>query len=357
MEAEPIMADEIRDADSNPSLYGFKNSRERHEQYREDPLMKGVSPSRGRTTPLFPIEGQTTIVRQRRPREAYRGPEAEASGVYTRSNKRKRDDSYSTSPDFPESPWDDNDEGPIVRDMSSAMKIFKIPYTGGSDYLESIMVRGHTNSRKPQGQQSHKFPGVGRTLGGPPTPQRTTIPNFGSSLSGKPFRSCMQTGMSLHGKGNILGNGMAMKGLEGQVREQQALRFMQLNGSFAVEENDTGRFVPEVRPLSAELEPDEVSDKEEGFLVPKLEPGLGDEDILGSLLGLGGIEKESEDGSMAPTVAKRPRGRPRKHPLPVLSEAANSLGKGRSKTGCITCRKRKKKCDEAKPGCKIFLQA
>ncbi len=58
----------------------------------------------------------------------------------------------------------------------------------------------------------------------------------------------------------------------------------------------------------------------------------------------------------APTPAqqpkvKRPRGRPRKHPLtPVVS--TNKVTKGRSKTGCITCRKRKKKCDEAKPRCK-----
>ncbi|KAI1822220.1 fungal-specific transcription factor domain-containing protein [Xylaria intraflava] len=48
--------------------------------------------------------------------------------------------------------------------------------------------------------------------------------------------------------------------------------------------------------------------------------------------------------------AKRPRGRPRKHPLgPQV--ANNKAAKGRSKTGCITCRKRKKKCDEAKPRC------
>ncbi|GAP90649.1 putative C6 zink-finger protein PRO1A [Rosellinia necatrix] len=48
--------------------------------------------------------------------------------------------------------------------------------------------------------------------------------------------------------------------------------------------------------------------------------------------------------------AKRPRGRPRKHPL--TPQVVNSkIAKGRSKTGCITCRKRKKKCDEAKPRC------
>lgn len=50
--------------------------------------------------------------------------------------------------------------------------------------------------------------------------------------------------------------------------------------------------------------------------------------------------------------AKRPRGRPRKHPLAAIP-SANKVGKGRSKTGCITCRKRKKKCDEAKPRCML----
>lgn len=49
--------------------------------------------------------------------------------------------------------------------------------------------------------------------------------------------------------------------------------------------------------------------------------------------------------------AKRPRGRPRKHPVPT-QESLAKVAKGRSKTGCITCRKRKKKCDEAKPRCK-----
>ncbi|KAK9441721.1 OefC [Metarhizium brunneum] len=47
---------------------------------------------------------------------------------------------------------------------------------------------------------------------------------------------------------------------------------------------------------------------------------------------------------------KRPRGRPRKHPQPQAVNV-NKVTKGRSKTGCITCRKRKKKCDEAKPRC------
>ena len=54
---------------------------------------------------------------------------------------------------------------------------------------------------------------------------------------------------------------------------------------------------------------------------------------------------------MSPVAAKRPRGRPRKHP--VVPESINKITKGRSKTGCITCRKRKKKCDETKPRCML----
>ncbi|KAK3689220.1 hypothetical protein B0T22DRAFT_513414 [Podospora appendiculata] len=45
---------------------------------------------------------------------------------------------------------------------------------------------------------------------------------------------------------------------------------------------------------------------------------------------------------------KRPRGRPRKYPTTPTIAAAK---KGRSKTGCLTCRRRKKKCDEVKPRC------
>lgn len=48
--------------------------------------------------------------------------------------------------------------------------------------------------------------------------------------------------------------------------------------------------------------------------------------------------------------APRKRGRPRKHPIksPVVSKKTSHA---RSKTGCGTCRRRKKKCDEAKPHC------
>ncbi|KAI1367716.1 fungal-specific transcription factor domain-containing protein [Xylaria arbuscula] len=59
---------------------------------------------------------------------------------------------------------------------------------------------------------------------------------------------------------------------------------------------------------------------------------------------------KSDSPSPAEPKAKRPRGRPRKHP-PVTQQPHSKIAKGRSKTGCITCRRRKKKCDEAKPRC------
>ncbi|KAJ5384380.1 Protein of unknown function DUF3468 [Penicillium concentricum] len=60
--------------------------------------------------------------------------------------------------------------------------------------------------------------------------------------------------------------------------------------------------------------------------------------------------KQADVESGAPAAVPRKRGRPRKHPLPVPGGQAK-ITKGRSKTGCITCRRRKKKCDETKPAC------
>ncbi|KAK3672151.1 hypothetical protein LTR78_007904 [Recurvomyces mirabilis] len=72
------------------------------------------------------------------------------------------------------------------------------------------------------------------------------------------------------------------------------------------------------------------------------------------------IEERDEDGPDEVQDAKpstvvdangvpvpRKRGRPRKHPLVEQKKASHI----RSKTGCGTCRRRKKKCDETKPSC------
>ncbi|EHL02126.1 putative transcriptional regulatory protein moc3 [Glarea lozoyensis 74030] len=85
-------------------------------------------------------------------------------------------------------------------------------------------------------------------------------------------------------------------------------------------------------------------------VVPKLEP-MEDEDInMADLEMKESVPPETPSATSTPAQAKRPRGRPRKHPKPT-PESQAKITKGRSKTGCITCRKRKKKCDEAKPGC------
>ncbi|KAJ5574157.1 uncharacterized protein N7459_008584 [Penicillium hispanicum] len=61
-------------------------------------------------------------------------------------------------------------------------------------------------------------------------------------------------------------------------------------------------------------------------------------------------EHDEHGDSGVPVAVPRKRGRPRKHPLPVPGGQLK-VTKGRSKTGCITCRRRKKKCDETKPAC------
>lgn len=100
---------------------------------------------------------------------------------------------------------------------------------------------------------------------------------------------------------------------------------------------------------------DQDPDPDELLTVPKLEP-MDDDDFC---------MEEFHEAPATPVLAhlshghagqgqakpKRPRGRPRKHPLAQIA-SSNKITKGRSKTGCLTCRKRKKKCDEAKPRCK-----
>lgn len=88
------------------------------------------------------------------------------------------------------------------------------------------------------------------------------------------------------------------------------------------------------------------------MLVPKIEPSEEDDFDMDDVKEAPRTTPKPTPSSSGPGgKAKRPRGRPRKHPL-IPQVAANKVAKGRSKTGCITCRKRKKKCDEAKPRCK-----
>lgn len=57
---------------------------------------------------------------------------------------------------------------------------------------------------------------------------------------------------------------------------------------------------------------------------------------------------EAEDAKPIVTLTgPRKRGRPRKHPVVEQKRSAHA----RSKTGCGTCRRRKKKCDESRPSC------
>lgn len=92
-------------------------------------------------------------------------------------------------------------------------------------------------------------------------------------------------------------------------------------------------------------------------VVPKVEE-LDDNDELPGVVKPLGVEtpglsvsmphQSGTDPAAAPVTVPRKRGRPRKHPLPVPGGQVK-VTRGRSKTGCITCRRRKKKCDETKP--------
>ncbi|OOF96653.1 hypothetical protein ASPCADRAFT_206839 [Aspergillus carbonarius ITEM 5010] len=91
-----------------------------------------------------------------------------------------------------------------------------------------------------------------------------------------------------------------------------------------------------------------------GEVTPKIEE-IDDVDELQSIKPVG-VETMAHassthpDSTAAPVNVPRKRGRPRKHPLPAPGGQVK-ITKGRSKTGCITCRRRKKKCDETKPAC------
>lgn len=99
-----------------------------------------------------------------------------------------------------------------------------------------------------------------------------------------------------------------------------------------------------------------ISSPEEDEVVPKIEE-IDDDEAFAIELANERIRTtgqmdvvESKDKSVSiPVTGPRKRGRPRKHPLPAPGQI--KVTKGRSKTGCITCRRRKKKCDETKPTC------
>lgn len=64
-------------------------------------------------------------------------------------------------------------------------------------------------------------------------------------------------------------------------------------------------------------------------------------------------EPSAEELPISPTEparVRRGRGRPRIYP-PRSPTTSSKQTKARSKTGCTTCRKRKKKCDETRPFC------
>ena len=90
--------------------------------------------------------------------------------------------------------------------------------------------------------------------------------------------------------------------------------------------------------------------------IPKMEPIDDDNFCLSDLEEAPAISHEPAESTVlnSSTKVKRPRGRPRKlSTVPAVPAANGKVAKGRSKTGCITCRKRKKKCDEAKPRCEL----
>ncbi|KAH6668168.1 fungal-specific transcription factor domain-containing protein [Plectosphaerella plurivora] len=108
------------------------------------------------------------------------------------------------------------------------------------------------------------------------------------------------------------------------------------------------------RSLDADDDQDALWEQSSGdaLIIPKLEPTEDDFDLdeVMEAPPPSSTTDQPPTTSATQTKEKRPRGRPRKHPLNTIINTSK-VTKGRSKTGCITCRKRKKKCDEAKPRC------
>ena len=94
------------------------------------------------------------------------------------------------------------------------------------------------------------------------------------------------------------------------------------------------------RHWSSELESE---DEDTGGITPKIEelenPTIKD------------IKRAESPQAKFGMVRERRKRQPSKE-APSTPPCTGKVAKGRSKTGCFTCRRRKKKCDEAKPGCK-----
>jgi hypothetical protein len=82
-------------------------------------------------------------------------------------------------------------------------------------------------------------------------------------------------------------------------------------------------------------------------IVPKVE----ERELLLSDVKTEPIAEEPPISPTEPPRVRRGRGRPRLYP-PRSPTTSSKQTKARSKTGCTTCRKRKKKCDETRPFCK-----
>lgn len=64
----------------------------------------------------------------------------------------------------------------------------------------------------------------------------------------------------------------------------------------------------------------------------------------------------SSDQTVELPLPRKPRGRPKKD-TPATPATPSFKKNGRSKTGCQTCRNRKKKCDELKPICGYSVES
>ncbi|CAK4035029.1 hypothetical protein BAUCODRAFT_70890 [Lecanosticta acicola] len=110
-----------------------------------------------------------------------------------------------------------------------------------------------------------------------------------------------------------------------------------------------------VTPDSEHESPPERDSPVCGSVVPKIEELDDDDDDDHNALEALAIDAKpalGDDQAQAqplPAPPPRKRGRPRKHP--IVEQKKSTASHARSKTGCGTCRRRKKKCDETKPVC------